>query len=484
MSEINKKLITVGNEIIKDNPNSNPRLSNSNVNEINNNVKTIENELTSTITKNEKERIINHYINSKANLNNLNTYNRNYFLYNTTSPNETKKSYYSNISKINYKDGIILKDANNPNPGHGLWAIKLSEELKPRKKSEEKDENINNSMNSYNSNIFSNKLFNNVNNIKLNENIITDNNLDSVELFDIDAYEGEVDKLIINKLTRRSNKLEKKYNDILIKYYERENLYLNLEKHKKEYEQLIKESVKEKEEIQKNCEKLDNNNQALVNSILNARKEIERLIVVIKEEQNKIMQEIEKYNKRLVAEEEKRKRIINEVRYTERQISLLQDKIESDKREEDINNNNNKEMNSGDTSRELNKTNKSNKSESDKIKNKNNLLFDEQTKKFYKIKKETKREKELKIKRKKEYIMQLQEELERLKIEDEEKMNEKKELFRLINEKNMKNKKYKNDMNIMFNELEKQKRNNKWNNSSIQINRNIIYNFKKHSNSQ
>ena len=40
--------------------------------------------------------------------------------------------------------------------------------------------------------------------------------------------------------------------------------------------------------------------------------------------------------------------------------------------------------------------------------------MDEQTKKFYKIKKESKKEKDIKINRKKEYIKQLQEELERL----------------------------------------------------------------------
>ena len=474
MNEINQKLISIGNDIIKDNPN-NPKLNNSNINDINNNMNILDNAATTTIPEKEKEIIINHQINNNSN---LNSYNRNFFLHSNYNPIETKKSSYSNISKLNYKDGIILKDANNSNPGFGLWAVKLSEEAKPRKKLEEKDDN-NNSINTYNSNIFSNKLFNNVNNIKLNEKNISDSNLDTIDYFDPNAYEGEVDKVIINKLTRRSNKVEKKYKDILIKYYDRENLYLNLEKQKLEYEQLIKDSVKEKEEIRKNCEKLDNNNQALVNSIANARKEIERLVVVIKEEQSKIIEEIEKYNKNLVLEEEKRKKIINQIKYAERQICILQDKIEIDKKTEN-NNNNTNNTNGTDTSRDCNKTTKTNNFDIDKSK----LLFDEHTIQFYKIKKETKREKELKINRKKEYIKKLQEELEKLKIEDEEKLKEKRELFQLINDKNYNKKIYQNNMDLMLNELEKQERKNKWNNNTIKINRNIIQSLKKHSNSQ
>ena len=36
-----------------------------------------------------------------------------------------KKISYLNISKLNYKDGVILKDASNINPGFGLLSNKL-----------------------------------------------------------------------------------------------------------------------------------------------------------------------------------------------------------------------------------------------------------------------------------------------------------------------------------------------------------------------
>ena len=65
-----------------------------------------------------------------------------------------------------------------------------------------------------------------------------------------------------------------------------------------------------------------NNNQALMNSILNARKEIENLIVVIKEEQIKMKNEINEYNNQLVEEELKRKNIIAKIKSTEKQIYI------------------------------------------------------------------------------------------------------------------------------------------------------------------
>ena len=64
----------------------------------------------------------------------------------TLNPNETKKSTYYNLSKLNYKDGLILKDAANSKPGYGLWAIKLSKEKKSLKKIDEENNNIMNNL--------------------------------------------------------------------------------------------------------------------------------------------------------------------------------------------------------------------------------------------------------------------------------------------------------------------------------------------------
>ena len=190
---------------------------------------------------------------------------KNIFTQSDYYPNDTKKSTYYNLSKLNYKDGVILKDAANSNPGYGLWSIKLSDENKFLKKiKEEEDHSIEN----YNSNIYSNRLFNNVNNIKLKDNSLSDIGIGiDLSLDNSNIYEDEADQIIIKKLTKRSNKLEKRYKKVLNKFYEKDNLYINLEKLKKEYESLVNESIQEKNEMRNRCEKLDNNNQALINSL-------------------------------------------------------------------------------------------------------------------------------------------------------------------------------------------------------------------------
>ena len=410
---------------------------------------------------------------------------KNIFTQSDYYPNDTKKSTYYNLSKLNYKDGVILKDAANSNPGYGLWSIKLSDENKFLKKiKEEEDHSIEN----YNSNIYSNRLFNNVNNIKVKDNSLSDIGIGiDLSLDNSNIYEDEADQIIIKKLTKRSNKLEKRYKKVLNKFYEKDNLYINLEKLKKEYESLVNESIQEKNEMRNRCEKLDNNNQALINSLSNTRKEIERLINVIKEDQIKMREEIQEYNKKLVEEEDKRKKIISRIKFTESQIYILQDKIEQDKNENnfDLNNNNDNNTEGTITSREFNKTNnKITKNKFDNKIDKSKLLLDEQTKKFYKVKKESKKEKDIKINRKKEYIKQLQEELERLKIEDKEKMNERRELFGLIKDKNNNEKSYKNYMDKMLDILDKQEKKNKWNSDNMRIKNNIIYNLKRNSNSK
>ena len=493
-----KNIISKENENIATSPMpSEPKNDNivdnkKNLNELNDNNNAIispkekekEKEKESNITKSYNDihrKTIRNYTNNSY-FNNI----KNIFTQSDYYPNDTKKSTYYNLSKLNYKDGVILKDAANSNPGYGLWSIKISDNPKFLKKVDEEDDH---SKESYNSNIYSNRLFNNVNNIKLKDNSLTDIGIgigNDVSLDNTSLYEEEADQIIIKKLNKRSNQLEKRYKKVLNKFYEKDNLYQNLEKLKKEYEILVNESIQEKNEMRNRCEKLDNNSQALVNALSNTRKEIERLISVIKEDQIKMREEIEEYNKKLVEEENKRKKIISRIKFTESQIYILQDKIEQDKNENnfDLNNNNDNNTEGTTTSREFNKTNNKITKNKFNIIDKSKLLLDEQTKRFYKVKKESKKEKDIKIDRKKEYIKQLQEELERLKIEDEEKMKERRELFGLINDKNNSKKSYKNYMDKMFDVLDKQEKKNKWNSENIRIKNNIIYSLKRNSNSK
>ena len=214
---------------------------------------------------------------------------------------------------------------------------------------------------------------------------------------------------------------------------------------RKEYEKLINDSIKEKKEAETNLNNLDNNNQALIVSISSSRKEIERLIDVIKESQLNMKKQLEEYNNILLNEEEKRKKIINSIRSIEKQINIFREKIEEN--EGKFNNDNYKNQNNI-TNRKLNE------------------------------------EIDIKINKKKEYIIQLQKQLEELKIIDQAKQKEKNELLQKIKEKNDDKKNNIKIRDKIFKQLETQERNNKWNEQSIKIRDNIIYSLQRNSKSK
>lgn len=345
-----------------------------------------------------------------------------------------KKISYLNISKLNYKDGVILKDASNSNPGFGLWSIKLTQSLKnSTPKKEEKISTL-----KYNND---RKL-----NIEIKEEA-SDFQDNDINIFDTleNLEEDQVEKMMISKLTKRSKKLEKRYQELIINYYDKENNYLSLEKARKEYEKLINDSIKEKKEAETNLNNLDNNNQALIVSISSSRKEIERLIDVIKESQLNMKKQLEEYNNILLNEEEKRKKIINSIRSIEKQINIFREKIEE---------------NEG-------------KYSNDNYKNQNNITN-----------RKLNEEIDIKINKKKEYIIQLQKQLEELKIIDQTKQKEKNELLQKIKEKNDDKKNNIKIRDKIFKQLETQERNNKWNEQSIKIRDNIIYSLQRNSKSK
>ena len=53
-------------------------------------------------------------------------------------PKETKRETTLNLSNIKYKDGYILKDAVNSNPGYGLWSIKTQSQSEENNKKKRK----------------------------------------------------------------------------------------------------------------------------------------------------------------------------------------------------------------------------------------------------------------------------------------------------------------------------------------------------------
>jgi hypothetical protein len=406
---INRNLISLGKEIISSPSNT---------------------KMLTIITEREKEPLTelnNKSIKSNYNMNSFRNSN-----FSTLSNN--KKTSYLNISKLNYKDGVILKDASNSNPGFGLWSIKLTQSLKnSTPKKEEKISTL-----KYNND---RKL-----NIEIKEEAsdFQDNDINIFDTLD-NLEEDQVEKMMISKLTKRSKKLEKRYQELIINYYDKENNYLSLEKARKEYEKLINDSIKEKKEAETNLNNLDNNNQALIVSISSSRKEIERLIDVIKESQLNMKKQLEEYNNILLNEEEKRKKIINSIRSIEKQINIFREKIEE---------------NEG-------------KFSNDNYKNQNNITN-----------RKLNEEIDIKINKKKEYIIQLQKQLEELKIIDQTKQKEKNELLQKIKEKNDDKKNNIKIRDKIFKQLETQERNNKWNEQSIKIRDNIIYSLQRNSKSK
>ena len=406
---INRNLISLGKEIISSPSNT---------------------KMLTIITEREKEPLTelnNKSIKSNYNMNSFRNSN-----FSTLSNN--KKTSYLNISKLNYKDGVILKDASNSNPGFGLWSIKLTQSLKnSTPKKEEKISTL-----KYNND---RKL-----NIEIKEET-SDFQDNDINIFDTleNLEEDQVEKMMISKLTKRNKKLEKRYQELIINYYDKENNYLSLEKARKEYEKLINDSIKEKKEAETNLNNLDNNNQALIVSISSSRKEIERLIDVIKESQLNMKKQLEEYNNILLNEEEKRKKIINSIRSIEKQINIFREKIEE---------------NEG-------------KFSNDNYKNQNNINN-----------RKLNEEIDIKINKKKEYIIQLQKQLEELKIIDQTKQKEKNELLLKIKEKNDDKKNNIKIRDKIFKQLETQERNNKWNEQSIKIRDNIIYSLQRNSKSK
>ena len=415
--EIKNNLTSIGKEIISSNTNTNK----------NKKILTLESPKENNIKKEIKDELD---IKTIKPYNSINSFRNS----NISTLTDTKKiTTYYNLSKLNYKDGYILKDATNSNPGFGLWSIKLPQSNKNT--IEKKEEKIINKKYYINNN---NKL-----NIEIKE--ISDSEENDINLFDSienNYEEDQTDKIMINRLTKRNKKLEKKYNNLLINYYEKENQYLSLERARKEYEKLINASIKEKNEAEYNLNNLDNTNQALIVSISNARKEIERLISVIKETQINMKQELDEYNNILIKEEQKRKKIINAIKAEEKQINIYQDKISE---------------NEGNTL-------------GDNINNKKE--------------KEKNKEKEIKTNKKKEYIKKLQQELERLYIIDKEKQEEKNNLFKKINEINNDKKKNIKIREDIIKKIENQQRDKQWNEQAIKIRNNIIYNLKRNSNSK
>ena len=240
---------------------------------------------------------------SKNNNNNIN--NNNISEEKSELKNNNKKEFSLNLSNIKYKDGYILKDAANSNPGFGLWAIKTPIEnnniiKKEEKKLKDKEESKN---------------------IKvLNDKEL---NYKYTKFYDEDRKENIKNKKLMEKLNIKINDLEKKYMQTLSNFQEKKYLCENTIKIKKEFEEILDNNNKEILLIKEKTTQMNNENKKVEDALTNSKNEIERLLNVMKEDEKNMNKIKYEYEIRIIKEKEEQKKLKELIKKKEEQILIL-----------------------------------------------------------------------------------------------------------------------------------------------------------------
>ena len=240
---------------------------------------------------------------SKNNNNNIN--NNNISEEKSELKNNNKKEFSLNLSNIKYKDGYILKDAANSNPGFGLWAIKTPIEnnniiKKEEKKLKDKEESKN---------------------IKvLNDKEL---NYKYTKFYDEDRKENIKNKKLMEKLNIKINDLEKKYMQTLSNFQEKKYLCENTIKIKKEFEEILDNNNKEILLIKEKTTQMNNENKKVEDALTNSKNEIERLLNVMKEDEKNMNKIKSEYEIRIIKEKEEQKKLKELIKKKEEQILIL-----------------------------------------------------------------------------------------------------------------------------------------------------------------
>ena len=166
-----------------------------------------------------------------------------------------------------------------------------------------------------------------LNNINSEQRLLSKNFSTLMKTGDFTPNLGKYDKQIIEKLNLKCKEIENKYIKALKYYYQMENIYINEEKKKKDSEIKLNNSIIESNLLKKNYEKMRQDNIHLNNALVNARNEIDRLNVVIREDQKDMIKKQDEFNQQLKVEENKRIKLRNIIKINERQISILEEKI-------------------------------------------------------------------------------------------------------------------------------------------------------------
>ena len=268
------------------------------------------------------------------------TNNKSFIINNNDLSRESKGTISLNLSNIQYKDGYVLKDAVNSNPGYGLWSIKIpqiekksnqNEELSKNmhlspKKEESKNDNGIKNMNiiNYTNNINSINIIND--NSNLNNN--NETNYKYTKYIDNEKLVENHTKTknVIGKLSNKLNDLEKKYMKALSNFYEKKYLCRNSIKMQKEYDLLLKNNVDEIKILKDKTEDIGSQNKVLEDALSNTRNEINRLLNVMKDDKNNMKNLKEEYEDRIKKEEIERERLNDIIKVNEQQIEVLNEK--------------------------------------------------------------------------------------------------------------------------------------------------------------
>ena len=306
-------------------------------------------------------------------------------------------------------------------------------------------------LNEGNKNNFHNKnnMNDKVNNIKSFPQLYSKNFVNLINSNDFSLNLAKYDKKIILTLNNKAKELESKLMKALNYYYQMENFYLNEIKKKGEAEKKLNKSIKETNVHRAEFDKTREINIAINNSLLSSRNEIDRLVQTIKEEQQIKLKKQEEFNKRLIKEENERKKLGNIIKISDRQISILEEKLNYSKLTHTMKVQRYKEMTKFEKTEE----------------NYENLM-----------------KKNEEIEKLKNTIKELQNEVSSLQKELKKGKEDKKKLFDEIKLKERK-KKFNNDnINLLHKTIEKQKEDETVNNNILRSNNMIIKNMNNRAN--
>jgi len=379
--------------------------------------------------------------------------NKSVIVNNNDLSRESKGTTSLNLSNIRYKDGYVIKDATNSNPGYGLWSIKIPQIEKKSNQSEEINKNIDLSPKkeeSKNDNIIKNmniiNYINNINNINIindksnSDNNISETNYKYTNFIDNEKlYENHLKtKKVIGKLYNKLNDLEKKYMKALSNFYEKKYLCRNSIKMKKEYDLQLKNNFDEIKIIKDKTEEIGSQNKVLEDALSNTRNEINRLLNVMKDDKDSMKKLKEEYEDRMKNEEIERERMNEIIKINEGKIEVLNEKTSQLADDKNLGN--------------------------EKIKsNDYNFVFEE----------DNENKKEYEIKKLKEMALNLQVKICSLKKEIKSNDDEIEKLNNVMKYKNLKDEYQKNNINNLFYLIEENEINSH-NNNIILKNKNEI----------